>query len=208
MGIVFTDFTFLNTPTYISVVILSFFLLRLSLSSPHEPRALPEVNRLALGGTVSPRETPSPSCPHFCSVECGHTHMSRYGPLHCLPFIFPFTFKAQHKLQPQFKLYRYLNFKYLHCFCNVDYTFWLCKDGQNPTLVSPLADHLKACLPVVCGSCIKPNQTLLIRPFSIKEANSFTTHPPNSMLSASILITFTKDPELIRGRHMHFTQFC
>lgn len=89
MGNVFTDFTFLNTPTYISVVILSFFLLRLSLSSPHEPRALPEVNRLALGGTVSPRETPSPSCPHFCSVECGHTHMSRYGPLHCLPFIFP-----------------------------------------------------------------------------------------------------------------------
>lgn len=62
MGIIFKDFTFLNIPTYISVVILSFFLLwRVSLF-PHEPRALPEVNRLALGGTVSPRETPSPSC--------------------------------------------------------------------------------------------------------------------------------------------------
>lgn len=51
-------FTFLNIKTYISVVILSFFFLlqRVSLF-PHEPHALPEVNRLALGGTVSPRET-------------------------------------------------------------------------------------------------------------------------------------------------------
>lgn len=62
MGIIFKDFTFLNIPTYISVVILSFFSVAECLSLPHEPHALPEVNRLALGGTVSPRETPSPSC--------------------------------------------------------------------------------------------------------------------------------------------------
>lgn len=43
----------------------------------HEPLTLPEVNRLGLGGTVSPRETPSsPSChaAFFLAVSCGHRH--------------------------------------------------------------------------------------------------------------------------------------
>lgn len=61
MGIIFKDFSE-HTHMHFCGNFVFFFCCSVSLSSPHEPRALPEVNRLALGGTVSPRETPSPSC--------------------------------------------------------------------------------------------------------------------------------------------------
>lgn len=144
-----------------------FFPLRRVSLFPHEPRALPEVNRLALGGTVSPRETPSPSCHNTfapANVDAGTKATTvLYIAFHSLLQSSPNSDLNLISINTlSLNIYSIME-------CEVSRLHILAPHGR-----SAITD---SCLPV-CGCRIKPNQMYTLHlpaRFSMKEANSFTS---------------------------------